>query len=332
LRLRQQTLRAGVKSAGAACSRFAAPSRRQKYKYRLVVDESLAVGVLGRRGRGAVEHYGLEPEQVEIVAGSIGELFPPVCCLWNSSRHPGGCVFQSGAALPGSDLAAVGLAQAAPFCTNHRACPQAILRPTWCFLALRACLPSGPAHPFKRHTTHARALLLITCCLAPVACSRPGAALGSVGGFCAGDREVVDHQRLSGLGYCFSASLPPFLATGTPRCLGVSCAALLLQNVCLGNTDPRTYRLCLAACVGKPMQPPSGQRLASCARRLCPATRASLCILQPPSAPWTCWSTAAASCCPGCRKTRGSSGGLLGEQRLVAWFWRFSHAVASLPP
>jgi serine palmitoyltransferase len=34
-----------------------------------------------------------------------------------------------------------------------------------------------------------------------------------VGGFCAGEREICDHQRLSGLGYCFSASLPPFLAT-----------------------------------------------------------------------------------------------------------------------
>ena len=34
-----------------------------------------------------------------------------------------------------------------------------------------------------------------------------------MGGFCAGMREVVDHQRLSGSGYCFSASLPPFLAT-----------------------------------------------------------------------------------------------------------------------
>lgn len=30
---------------------------------------------------------------------------------------------------------------------------------------------------------------------------------------CVGTREVVDHQRLSGYGYCFSASLPPFLAT-----------------------------------------------------------------------------------------------------------------------
>ena len=40
-----------------------------------------------------------------------------------------------------------------------------------------------------------------------------GNALGSIGGFCAGDRDIVDHQRLSGLGYCFSASLPPYLAT-----------------------------------------------------------------------------------------------------------------------
>lgn len=40
--------------------------------------------------------------------------------------------------------------------------------------------------------------------------------LGSVGGFCVGSREVVDHQRLSGAGYCFSASAPPFLcATAT---------------------------------------------------------------------------------------------------------------------
>ena len=36
-------------------------------------------------------------------------------------------------------------------------------------------------------------------------------AFASVGGFCVGSREVVDHQRLSGAGYCFSASEPPFL-------------------------------------------------------------------------------------------------------------------------
>lgn len=35
-------------------------------------------------------------------------------------------------------------------------------------------------------------------------------SLGAIGGFCAGSTEVVDHQRLSGAGYCYSASAPPF--------------------------------------------------------------------------------------------------------------------------
>lgn len=37
-------------------------------------------------------------------------------------------------------------------------------------------------------------------------------AVGSIGGFCVGSNFIVDHQRLSGSGYCFSASLPPLLA------------------------------------------------------------------------------------------------------------------------
>ncbi|XP_017882138.1 serine palmitoyltransferase 1 [Ceratina calcarata] len=36
-------------------------------------------------------------------------------------------------------------------------------------------------------------------------------AIGSIGGFCVGTSFVIEHQRLSGLGYCFSASLPPLL-------------------------------------------------------------------------------------------------------------------------
>jgi len=35
--------------------------------------------------------------------------------------------------------------------------------------------------------------------------------MASIGGICIGTFEVVDHQRLSGAGYCFSASNPPFL-------------------------------------------------------------------------------------------------------------------------
>ncbi|XP_022206787.2 serine palmitoyltransferase 1 [Nilaparvata lugens] len=38
-------------------------------------------------------------------------------------------------------------------------------------------------------------------------------SLASVGGFCVGSSYIIEHQRLSGLGYCFSASLPPLLAT-----------------------------------------------------------------------------------------------------------------------
>ena len=37
--------------------------------------------------------------------------------------------------------------------------------------------------------------------------------LASVGGLCVGSHEIVDHQRLSGAGYCFSAAAPPFLAS-----------------------------------------------------------------------------------------------------------------------
>lgn len=48
-----------------------------------------------------------------------------------------------------------------------------------------------------------------------------GNALASVGGFCVGDREIIDHQRLSGLGYCFSAALPPYLATAAIGSLAI---------------------------------------------------------------------------------------------------------------
>ena len=37
-------------------------------------------------------------------------------------------------------------------------------------------------------------------------------AAGTIGGFCVGSHFIMEHQRLSGLGYCFSASLPPMLA------------------------------------------------------------------------------------------------------------------------
>ncbi|KAK2148894.1 hypothetical protein LSH36_476g00006 [Paralvinella palmiformis] len=46
-------------------------------------------------------------------------------------------------------------------------------------------------------------------------------AFGSYGGFCCGRSYVVDHQRLSGLGYCFSASTPPMLTTAAIKALSI---------------------------------------------------------------------------------------------------------------
>merc|ERR1711871_744090 len=46
-----------------------------------------------------------------------------------------------------------------------------------------------------------------------ILCAALSCSLGSVGGFCIGNEpEVVDHQRLAGAGYCYSASAPPFVA------------------------------------------------------------------------------------------------------------------------
>lgn len=46
-------------------------------------------------------------------------------------------------------------------------------------------------------------------------------AIGSIGGFCVGSSFVIEHQRLSGLGYCYSASLPPLLAAAAVSSLDV---------------------------------------------------------------------------------------------------------------
>lgn len=47
------------------------------------------------------------------------------------------------------------------------------------------------------------------------------ASAESVGGFCVGSHFIVEHQRLSGLGYCFSASQPPFLTQAAISALDV---------------------------------------------------------------------------------------------------------------
>lgn len=46
-------------------------------------------------------------------------------------------------------------------------------------------------------------------------------AVESIGGFCVGTHFICEHQRLSGLGYCFSASLPPLLTQAAISALNV---------------------------------------------------------------------------------------------------------------
>lgn len=96
---------------------------KEKYRFRLLVDESNSIGVLGKTGRGLTESFGIPVEKVDIITAAMGH------------------------------------------------------------------------------------------------------ALASVGGFCAGSAKVVDHQRLSGAGYCFSASLPPYVASAT-----ISALNLLEEN------------------------------------------------------------------------------------------------------
>lgn len=92
---------------------------KDEFRFRVLLDESLSIGVLGRSGRGALEEFGLPRRSVEIATADLGN------------------------------------------------------------------------------------------------------AVASVGGFCVGTSDVVDHQRLSGAGYCFSASQPAFLAKAATTALNI---------------------------------------------------------------------------------------------------------------
>ncbi len=121
---------------------------KDKYKYRLVVDESCALGVLGAGGRGAAEAAGLAPADVDMLAASLGN------------------------------------------------------------------------------------------------------AAATAGGFCAGAREVADHQRLGGAGYCFSASLPPYLAAAGLAALPAVAGAAGAARRARARAAARAFRAGAAALPG----------------------------------------------------------------------------------
>jgi serine palmitoyltransferase len=135
-------------STGRVAPLAAIAALKDRYKYRLVVDESCALGVLGAGGRGAAEAAGLAPADVDVLAASLGN------------------------------------------------------------------------------------------------------AAATAGGFCAGAREVADHQRLGGAGYCFSASLPPYLAAAGLAALPAVAGAEGAARRARARAAARAFRAGAAALPG----------------------------------------------------------------------------------
>jgi len=45
---------------------------KAQYPFRILLEESFSIGVLGKTGRGITEHFGISPNDIEIIAGSCG--------------------------------------------------------------------------------------------------------------------------------------------------------------------------------------------------------------------------------------------------------------------
>jgi len=45
---------------------------KNEYPFRLIINESFSVGVLGAHGRGITEHFNIPITDVEIIAASVG--------------------------------------------------------------------------------------------------------------------------------------------------------------------------------------------------------------------------------------------------------------------
>ncbi|XP_032520382.2 serine palmitoyltransferase 1 [Danaus plexippus] len=106
-------------NSGKMCPLRKAVELARRYKLRIMLDESLSIGVIGKNGRGLTEHLNVPRDEVDLIMGSLEHSF------------------------------------------------------------------------------------------------------ATIGGFCAGTHFIVEHQRLSGLGYCFSASLPPMLTEAAITALDI---------------------------------------------------------------------------------------------------------------
>eukprot|EP01125_Pyxidicula_operculata_P003643 TRINITY_DN1482_c0_g1_i1.p1 TRINITY_DN1482_c0_g1~~TRINITY_DN1482_c0_g1_i1.p1 ORF type:complete len:257 (+),score=79.75 TRINITY_DN1482_c0_g1_i1:211-981(+) len=45
---------------------------KKKFPFRIILEESFSIGVIGDTGRGITEYYGLSPKSAEVICGSVG--------------------------------------------------------------------------------------------------------------------------------------------------------------------------------------------------------------------------------------------------------------------
>ena len=84
---------------------------KEKYCYRIIVDESMSFGTIGKTGRGVTEHFGIPIKDVEIILVAMDtSLLPWVASAWAVANRrppaplrPSYC-FCSGATIPSRPL------------------------------------------------------------------------------------------------------------------------------------------------------------------------------------------------------------------------------------
>ncbi len=72
---------------GDVCPLPAIVALKEKYHFRLILDESCALGILGEEGRGSCEHHGLPAEAVDITLASLGHAVGSIGGICAGSRR-----------------------------------------------------------------------------------------------------------------------------------------------------------------------------------------------------------------------------------------------------
>ncbi|MBW0492061.1 hypothetical protein O181_031776 [Austropuccinia psidii MF-1] len=62
-------------SDGQLCDLPTIVKLKEKYKFRLILDETWSIGTLGKTGRGVTEYFGVPPKSVDLLVGSLATSF-----------------------------------------------------------------------------------------------------------------------------------------------------------------------------------------------------------------------------------------------------------------